>query len=173
MNTPHHSPEIPQEDDPASPEQFLMVPPMALPSHVDRTQSWTREQVTQRIWDLGGACPYTPRWDEKNMVGRAVEMVPLKDVVGSAGYPMPDWQVSDSPGRGLDNIQRLIHDLLKTGVLEPGGPCLQVCEYRGKYFVEEGRHRVAALKCLNVQEAPMIVTHYQDVAVPPTAYTGT
>jgi hypothetical protein len=94
-----------------------------------------------------------------------VEMVPIERVRGGANNidPRMGWFVSDADTRGPERIWELIQSLQgEDPILRKGGRQLHVYEINGKYWVVEGRHRVAALKVLGVEQVPMLVTHVKE-----------
>lgn len=103
------------------------------------------EQMPQNIQNM-------PKEQEK------AEMVQLESVVG--GKDMSSWSISTTDNRGLGKILEFAKDL-KSGEANIAGfnQPIAVLEMNGKYYLEEGRHRAAALKALGVKETPMLVTH--------------
>jgi hypothetical protein len=91
----------------------------------------------------------------------AAEFVDPKKVVGGPG--IADWSVvSESEGRGLDNIFKFTGGFADGSIDVVGrNKPIVVSEIGGNYFIgRDGRHRVAALKALDIPFVPMLVTHY-------------
>lgn len=85
--------------------------------------------------------------------------VHLEKVVG--GYNFNTWTISGSPGRGLPRIFALMHDLLsgeKIVTGPKGRDPIYIMQIGEKYYVMEGRHRIAALKALGVKEVPAMIS---------------
>lgn len=86
------------------------------------------------------------------------ELVSLDSVVG--GKDIQSWTISTSGSRGVGKILEL-SQAFRAGTVDLANSTqpIQVTEINGKYFLEEGRHRVTALKALGVEKIPMLVTH--------------
>lgn len=88
------------------------------------------------------------------------ELVELDRVVGGTG--IETWLVSDSEGRGLTRIFKLalmFQEDEEVSRLLGGIAPIEFIEFNRKYYVGDGRHRVAALKALGVAKVPAMVTH--------------
>jgi hypothetical protein len=90
----------------------------------------------------------------------AAEMVEMDKVVG--GSAMDSWvDISDTGGRGFENVQRIVKEYM-SGNWKVGGynAPIRLIEMNGKYYINsDGRHRSAALKALGVAQIPALVTH--------------
>jgi hypothetical protein len=124
-------------------------------------------QVRRKIDDLHAlrvildSFPCKPMPDLQAAVfsGVTAEMVPLDRVCG--GVTLSHWTVSTSANRGLPHIFKLSQAFARgeMGVGGRGHPVSVFC-LNGEYFLSrDGRHRVAALKALGVEQVPMLVTH--------------
>ena len=85
--------------------------------------------------------------------------VDLEKVVGGTG--IENWaRINNTPRQALEKITRLAYGLSEGSIDLTGGyDPIEVYKFGGEYYVlQDGRHRIAALKALGVPFAPMIVT---------------
>lgn len=88
------------------------------------------------------------------------EFVSIEKIVGG-GVGKIDWSViSKAEGRGIERVWAIIQAIQKGNIDLTGiGDQLKVKEINGKYYVSQGRGRVAALKALKIPFYPMYVKH--------------
>jgi len=119
----------------------------------------SEEQLEKILKDMPAKKP--PEARLMFIAERGAEFVDLDKVVGG------HYEISHEDGtfllqegtRGLPHIFKMCQDL-QTGTMDinHSGP-IRVQEYEGEYFVvDDGRHRIAALKALGVPFVPMIVS---------------
>jgi hypothetical protein len=89
---------------------------------------------------------------------RRAEFVELDNVVGCLSLEN-GWNISTSPGRGIENIFKFVKGFQNNSIdLNGHDNPIMLIEHNGDFFLEQDdRHRIAALKALGVKKIPALV----------------
>lgn len=123
----------------------------------------------QRLWQwIRGRCPHLLSLEatlEGHLVTRRparVEQIPLREIRGSVGRAA-DYSADFLPLKASDE-DRWVH--VAEALEDSGLPPIRVLRYHGAYFVEDGHHRVSALRQLRATSTVAEVVDVVDLDAP-------